>query len=104
MIVTTVEVHVRKEHIENFIQATLENYEESIREAGNLRFDVLQSREDPARFTLYEAYDSDESAAAHKGTAHYLKWRDAVAPWMERPRTGVPHTVIAPVERKQWKW
>lgn len=103
MIVTTVEIHVLKEHIEDFIHATLENYEDSIKESGNLRFDVLQSRSDPGRFTLYEAYDSDESAAAHKKTEHYARWRDAVAPWMEKPREGVPHTVIAPVERRLWK-
>ena len=103
MIVTTVEVHVKKDRVEDFIHATLENYEDSIRETGNLRFDVLQSMEDPSRFTLYEAYDSEESSAAHKTTPHYLRWKDAVADWMEKPRVGIHHSVIAPVELKQWK-
>lgn len=103
MIVTTVEVHVKKDRVEEFIHATLENYEDSIREAGNLRFDILQSSEDPGRFTLYEAYDSEESSAAHKKTAHYLRWKETVADWMEKPRVGIPHRVIAPVELKQWK-
>ena len=103
MIVTTVEVYVKKDRVEDFIHATLENYEDSIREAGNLRFDVLQSREDPGRFTLYEAYDSEESSAAHKKTAHYLRWKETVEDLMEKPRVGTAHTVIAPVELKQWK-
>ncbi len=103
MLVTTVEIRVKSEYIEEFIHATLENYEDSIREPGNLRFDVLQSVDDPARFTLYEAYESEEAAGAHKQTEHYARWRDTVAPWMEKPRVGTPHRVIAPVERKQWK-
>ncbi len=103
MHVTTVEIHVKKENIEDFIQATLENFEDSIKEPGNLRFDVLQCIDDPCRFTLYEAYESEEAARAHKNTAHYLHWKETVSPWMEKPRAGIAHRVIAPVERKQWK-
>lgn len=103
MYVTTVEVHVKKEYIEDFIQATLENFEDSIKEPGNLRFDVLQSIDDPCRFTLYEAYESEEAAKAHKNTPHYLQWKERVEPMMERERVGIPHRVIAPVELRQWK-
>ncbi len=103
MIVTTVEVHVIKEHIDEFIRATVENHRESVKEPGNLRFDVLQAVQDPSHFTLYEAYESDEAAAAHKNTAHYARWRDTVAPWMASPRTGTPHRVIAPAEAARWK-
>ncbi len=103
MHVTIVEIHVKKENIEDFIQSTLENFEDSIKEPGNLRFDVLQSIDDPCHFTLYEAYESEEAAGAHKKTAHYLYWKEKVAPWMEKPRVGIAHRVIAPVERKQWK-
>ncbi|MCX7679992.1 MAG: antibiotic biosynthesis monooxygenase [Spirochaetes bacterium] len=103
MHVTTVEVYVREENIEDFIQATLENFEDSIREPGNLRFDVLQSIDDPCRFTLYEAYESEEAAKAHKSTSHYLQWKERVAPMMAKPRVGIAHRVIAPVELKQWK-
>lgn len=102
MIVTTVKVYVKKEHINEFIEATIENHRNSVRERGNMRFDVLQSIDDPGCFTLYEAYESDEAAKAHKDTAHYAAWRDAVAGWMERPREGQPHRVIAPGERSEW--
>ncbi|MEM3342099.1 MAG: antibiotic biosynthesis monooxygenase [Thermoplasmata archaeon] len=104
MIVTVVSVWVKKEHIEDFKKATLENHLNSIKEQGNLRFDVLQSREDPARFFLYEAYESDEAAAAHKKTAHYLKWRDAVAPWMEKPREGIACSVVCPQDKMLWNF
>jgi autoinducer 2-degrading protein len=45
---------------------------------------------------LYEAYDSAESAAAHKKTAHYNAWRDAVANWMAEPRQGISYKAIRP--------
>ena len=56
----------------------------------------------PREFTLYEAYASDEEAAAHRKTAHYLKWRDAVEPWMAKPREGIAHNVLAPMEKFAW--
>lgn len=89
MQVTLVHVHVKPENVRDFIEASLENARESVKELGNLRFDVLQTRDDPCRFVLYEAYATAEDAAAHKSTSHYQKWRDTVAGWMAEPRQGV---------------
>ena len=102
MIVTVVTIQVKKEHISDFIKATVENHRSTVKEEGNLRFDVLQSRENPCLFTLYEAYGTEEASAAHKKTAHYLAWRDTVAGWMEKPRTGLAHRVIAPEATEKW--
>lgn len=96
MVVTTVMVNVKTEHIEDFINECKKNHSNSIKENGNKRFDILQNNDDPARFMLYEAYNSVEAAAAHKKTAHYEAWRDAVAPWMAEPRKGIPYTAICP--------
>ncbi len=96
MHVTIVHVHVKPEHIEDFIAATRENHLASVREPGNLRFDVLQSEEDPARFVLYEAYVDEAAAAAHKETDHYLRWRERVADWMAEPRRGVRYRGLLP--------
>lgn len=90
MHVTLVHVHVKPENVDDFIQASLENSRESVKEPGNLRFDVLQLKDDSCRFVLYEAYATPEDAAAHKDTPHYRKWRDTVADWMAEPRQGVP--------------
>jgi quinol monooxygenase YgiN len=38
---------------------------------------------------LVEVYRSPDAPAAHKETAHYARWRDAVAPMMAEPRTSV---------------
>jgi autoinducer 2-degrading protein len=96
VVVTCVHVHVKPAHVQDFIRATLANHRGSVQESGNLRFDVLQSRDDPTRFLLYEAYASEEAAAAHKSTAHYLAWREAVADWISEPRQGVAYLGLAP--------
>lgn len=102
MLVTCVHVYVKKDRIEDFIAASVENHTSSVKEPGNLRFDVLQCDADPSKFLLYEAYESEEAAAAHKETAHYRKWKETVADWMARPREGVTHRAVAPADRSGW--
>jgi autoinducer 2-degrading protein len=96
MHVTLVHVHVKAEHTDDFIAATRRNHEASVREDGNLRFDVLQSGDDSTRFVLYEAYRSAADAAAHKETHHYLEWRERVAAWMAEPRRGINYIGLCP--------
>jgi autoinducer 2-degrading protein len=96
MHVTLVQVHVKPEHIDDFITATQRNHDASVQEPGNRRFDVLQAIDDPARFILYEAYADPADAAAHKDTPHYLSWRDTVADWMAEPRQGIPYLGLFP--------
>ena len=96
MIATLVYVQVKAEHVKAFIDATRENHEHSIKEKGNLRFDIIQDANDPTKFALYEGYDSEQAVAAHKETAHYFKWRDMVTPWMAKPREGVKHKLLFP--------
>lgn len=91
MFVTLVYAKVLPDRVEDFIRASLENASESVKEPGNVRFDVLQSEEDPCSFVLYEAYESAEHAAEHKKTPHYQKWRELVADWMAEPRRGVAY-------------
>jgi autoinducer 2-degrading protein len=96
MHVTLVHVQVKPDCLDDFITATRANHVASVMEPGNLRFDVLQSAADPHQFVLYEAYTDAEAAAAHKSTAHYLAWRDAVAGWMSAPRRGIAYDGLFP--------
>ena len=97
MFVTVVYVHVKPEHVADFIESIRVNHEHSVLEPGNLRFDILQSVDDPTRFVAYEAYRDEASAKAHKETAHYLAWRDKAADWMAEPRVGVRYDGLFPV-------
>lgn len=102
MLVTCVHVEVKPEFVEDFARASAENSAGSLQEPGNLRFDVLQSEEDPTQFLLYEAYENEAAAAAHKQTVHYQKWKSTVEDWMARPRSGVKHRVVYPDARERW--
>jgi quinol monooxygenase YgiN len=87
LLILHVHVHVKPEHVDAFREATLANARESVKEPGIARFDVAQDTEDPTRFVLVEVYRTPEAPAAHKETAHYLKWRETVTPMMAEPRT-----------------
>jgi len=102
MIVYCVTVYVKEEHVDDFIDATVENHLGTRSEPGNVRFDVLQSANDAGRFFLYEVYKSEDAVRDHKQTGHYLKWRETVAGWMVQPRDGIMHTIIAPESRDNW--
>jgi len=96
MHVTLVHIHVTPGNTGDFIAASRANHEASIQEPGSLRFDVLQSPDDPTYFILYEAYRSAQDAAAHKETAHYRRWRETVAEWMAEPRQGIVFSGLLP--------
>ncbi|MFN3407556.1 MAG: putative quinol monooxygenase [Limisphaerales bacterium] len=96
MLVVHVHVQVKPEYVEAFVAATLANARESIREPGVAAFDVVQQEDDPTRFVLVEAYRTPDAPAAHKETAHYKAWRDAVAPMMAEPRSSVKFRNLFP--------
>lgn len=88
MFVTWVEVMVKKDSVEAFIEACRLNHLASIQEPGNCRFDILQDAENPTLFRLYEAYETEADAKLHKETRHYLQWRETVVDMMAEPRKG----------------
>ncbi|HEY5750820.1 MAG TPA: antibiotic biosynthesis monooxygenase [Chryseolinea sp.] len=96
MVATIIHVQVKPEFRQAFLEATRQNHERSIQEPGNLRFDILQDAQDPNKFVFYEAYATEQAAAAHKETLHYQTWRDTVADWMAKPREGVKHNMLYP--------
>ena len=96
MFVTLVHIHVKPDQVETFLDATRANHEASIREDGNLRFDVLRSVEDPNRFLLYEWYVDEASALRHRDTPHYAAWRKATADVFAEPRYGVRYEGLFP--------
>jgi quinol monooxygenase YgiN len=85
-------VQVKPEAVAAFRQLSCENARCSAQEPGITRFDVLQQQDDPTRFVLVEVYRDAAAVAAHKATAHYARWRDAVAPMMAAPRTSLKYT------------
>lgn len=99
MFIVHVHVHVKSDRVEAFKAATIENAQNSVQEPGIARFDVVQQKDDPTRFVLVEVYRTDDDPAKHKETAHYQKWRDAVAEMMAEPRYSVKYANVFPDER-----
>lgn len=99
MLVVHVHVHVKADKVEAFRAATLENAQNSMKEPGIARFDVIEQQDDPTRFVLVEVYRTNDDPARHKATAHYQTWRDTVAEMMAEPRTSVKFSNVFPDER-----
>ncbi len=102
MYIVHVSVHVKSGFIQDFINATKLNAENSIKEPGIARFDVLQSKSDPKEFLLVEVYRSENDPGKHKETVHYKIWRDTVEKMMEVPRQSVKFVNCFP-EDANWK-
>lgn len=96
MLIVHVHVRVTPDTVDAFRAATLANARASVREAGVVRFDVVQQQDDPTRWVLVEVYRDAAAPAAHKATAHYAAWRDAVEPMMAEPRRSVKYTEAFP--------
>ncbi len=96
MLIVHVHVKVVPHGIDAFRDASLANARASVQEPGVARFDVIQQDDDPTRWELIEIYRTPDAAAAHKATAHYAAWRDAVAPLMAEPRSSTRYRAVFP--------
>jgi len=94
MYVVSVTIMVKQEFVEPFVEATLDNARQTRKEPGNVRFDVSRCTDDPTRFLLYEVYRSPADFETHHQAPHYLRWKEAVADWMAKPRQGVKHESV----------
>jgi len=96
LLVVHVHVRVKVGDEEAFRAASLANAEASRREPGVVRFDVLADRDSPGHFVLVEIYRDAAAAGAHKETAHYAAWRDAVASLLAEPRRSEKYVNVSP--------
>ena len=98
MLAVHVFIQVKPDCVDRFIAATKENTKNSLKEPGIARFDLVRQQDDLTRFVLVEVYRDEEAPARHKETAHYARWRDAVADMMAVPRTSKKYETLYPDE------
>lgn len=96
MFIVHVFVHVKRDSVDAFKQASAVNAACSLQEPGIARFDVIQERDDLTRFVLVEVYRTEADTVRHKETDHYRKWRDTVESMMESPRRSTKFVNISP--------
>ena len=86
MVVLLVTVHVKPEHRSEFVDLARHNADHATAdEPGCVRFDVIQDRDDPNCFRLYEVYRDDAALAAHRQTPHFKRYIEATPPWLATP-------------------
>lgn len=98
MHIVVVSIHVISGKADQFSAVTRENIRETLKESGVVRFDLLQEKEDPNRFLLFEVYRNPGDHAAHKLTPHYRAWSLEAEPLMTEPRTRTIYSSVFPVE------
>ncbi|NIA15055.1 MAG: antibiotic biosynthesis monooxygenase [Nitrospiraceae bacterium] len=98
MYILHVDIAVKPDCVDEFVEATLANARGSVQEPGCARFDIVQDREDPAHFRLIEVYRNEAAVAAHKDTPHYAAWAETAIPFMAEPRTKTIYRGIYPGE------
>lgn len=89
MIVKNVTFHIKSENVKEFIEATIENRDNSRKEDGIICFDFLQCKDKPNKFLLYEGYESEDAMESHLETEHFKKWIDTVEKYFLSPRDKV---------------
>jgi autoinducer 2-degrading protein len=89
MLIVLVQVKVKSSDVEAFKAATIRNAQESRKEPGIARFDLLQQQDDPTRFVLVETYRNADAP-------HYQVWRDTVESMMAEPRQSTKFGNIDP--------
>jgi autoinducer 2-degrading protein len=82
-----VDIWVKPGLSQSFMQESRLNIEQSRGEPGVAIFELLIDPSDSQHFMLVEVYKDGDAPAAHKQTAHYQRWRDAVEPMMQRARS-----------------
>ncbi|HBI04635.1 MAG TPA: antibiotic biosynthesis monooxygenase [Paenibacillaceae bacterium] len=87
MFTVHVSFQVKADSISAFKEASLENAQNSIKEKGITRFDVMQNQEDPLKFLFVETYLSTEDQQKHRETEHYQKWRSIILDLLKEPYT-----------------
>ena len=78
--VLVVNIRIKPEHVDRWIQMALENAHAARKEPGCRRFDVLVDPKDRTRVLLYEIYDDEKAFEAHQATPHFKKYLAEAVP------------------------
>ncbi len=88
MVTALVHFKVKESEVDNFIRYTRYNVENSLKEPGIRRFEFYREQDNPARFYLFEIFNSKEDQAKHRETDHYKTWKQNITGILEEPYAG----------------
>jgi autoinducer 2-degrading protein len=76
-------IKVKAEHLAEFIDNVREHAANSRREAGCVRYDVLQDLDDPQTICLYEVFRSEADVDTHHQQDYYKRWMALSSNWRD---------------------
>jgi autoinducer 2-degrading protein len=91
MLVLVVNLKIKPENVDKFMQGLQANAREARKEPGCKQFDVLVHPNDKTKVMLYEVYADEKAFEAHQQTAHFKKYLAEAIP------------LLASRERTVWK-
>ena len=83
-------ITVKHGHEAAFLRSAAQNRAGSLKEKGNLRFEMYQNTESPQEFMFAEKYDSLESVTGHRQTPHFLEFAKTLETVQAYPRRREP--------------
>ena len=80
MFALVVQLKIKPENIDAFMQRLKENASAARKEPGCRQFDVLVDPKDKTKAMLYEVYDDEKAFEAHQQTPHFKKYLAEAVP------------------------
>jgi len=83
MYMMIVNIPVKADEHDKFIEVTEENAKHTRKEEGAISFDLYQQADNPNEFILIEIYKNEEASKAHQESDHFKKWIEVAPPLMD---------------------
>ena len=80
MFVLAVQLKIKPENVDAFMQRLKENASAARKEPGCRQFDVLVDPKDRTKAMLYEVYDDEKAFETHQQTPHFKKYLAEAVP------------------------
>ena len=74
LFIAAVDLDIVPAEMEKFIAALKENGAASVKEPGCRQFDIMVLASNPNHVFIYEVYDNEAAAQAHRTTDHFKKY------------------------------
>jgi (4S)-4-hydroxy-5-phosphonooxypentane-2,3-dione isomerase len=78
-IVNAVDLDIAPAEMDKYLAAVKENGTASIKEPGCREYNIMISATNPNHVFLFEVYDNDAAAQAHRATEHFKKYMATTA-------------------------
>lgn len=85
---------VRPDAVASFVGTARQLVTASQAEEGNISYELLQARQDPAVLTILEAWADDEAIAAHNASVHFTTLVPVLADLCQVPPSVIQYTAV----------